>query len=177
VSWIIVSQCDAQCVFCSLMPIAMCYVIFSSSLGNDLINWNSGLSVPSVRMSVHLFTKSFSDFDLIWCVGRPRPDMCTIMTSTQSTVKIKVTEFLKLKKLHFSWSISSPPLFWSVAQDWWLIVIIWDLLYRLSEPDFWISFSISYHDFKLRRMSILQDFQRAIFPYCLRLESHGRLCW
>jgi len=29
------------------------------------------------------------------------------------------------------------------------------------------------HDFKLRRMLILADFQRAIFPYCLRLESHG----
>jgi len=32
-------------------------------------------------------------------------------------------------------------------------------------------------DFKLRRMSVLQDFQRGIFPYCLRLESHGRVCW
>jgi len=32
-------------------------------------------------------------------------------------------------------------------------------------------------DFKLRAMSILQDFQRAIFPYCLRLESHGRVRW
>jgi len=28
-------------------------------------------------------------------------------------------------------------------------------------------------DFRLCGMSILQDFQRAIFPYCLRLESHG----
>jgi len=32
-------------------------------------------------------------------------------------------------------------------------------------------------DFKLRAMSILQDFQRAIFPYCLRLESHSWLWW
>ena len=31
-------------------------------------------------------------------------------------------------------------------------------------------------DFKLCGMSILQDFQRAIFPYCLRLESHGWVC-
>jgi len=30
------------------------------------------------------------------------------------------------------------------------------------------------HDFKLCRMLILQDSQRAIFPYYLRLESHGR---
>ena len=26
-------------------------------------------------------------------------------------------------------------------------------------------------------MSILQEFQRVIFPYCLRLESHGQVCW
>jgi len=32
-------------------------------------------------------------------------------------------------------------------------------------------------DFKLRGMSILQDFQRAIFLYCLRLESRGWVCW
>ena len=30
-------------------------------------------------------------------------------------------------------------------------------------------------EFKLRGMSTLQDFQKAIFPYCLRLESHRRL--
>jgi len=30
-------------------------------------------------------------------------------------------------------------------------------------------------DFKYRIMSILHDFQRAIFPYCVRLESHGRV--
>ena len=32
-------------------------------------------------------------------------------------------------------------------------------------------------DFILRGMSILQYFQRPIFPYCLRLESHGQVCW
>ena len=32
-------------------------------------------------------------------------------------------------------------------------------------------------DFKLCRTSILQDFQRSIFPYCLMLELHGRVCW
>jgi len=34
----------------------------------------------------------------------------------------------------------SPPLFWRVAQNWWLIVIVWHLVYSLSEPDFGISF-------------------------------------
>jgi len=32
-------------------------------------------------------------------------------------------------------------------------------------------------DFKLRRMSTLQDFERAIFPYCLMPEWRGRVCW
>jgi len=32
-------------------------------------------------------------------------------------------------------------------------------------------------DFKLCRMSVLQDFQRAIFLYCLTLQSHGWVCW
>jgi len=45
--------------------------------------------------------KRFSDFDLIWCVGRPPPDMRTSMTSTRSKVKVK------LRKLHCSVSISS----------------------------------------------------------------------
>jgi len=52
------------------------YFIFKSSPGDDLINWNSGVSVrPSTK---------FSNFDLIWCVDRPRPDMHTSMTSTRS---------------------------------------------------------------------------------------------
>ena len=33
------------------------------------------------------------------------------------------------------------------------------------------------HDFEVCGVSILQDFQRAIFPYCLTLESHGLACW
>jgi len=32
-------------------------------------------------------------------------------------------------------------------------------------------------DFKLHRMSILHKFQRATFPYCLRLQSHGQVRW
>ena len=62
---------------------------------------------PSVRTSA----KSFTDFDLIWGVGRPRPDMYTGVTSTRS--KVKVTELPKLRKLHFSRSISSAVLAWS----------------------------------------------------------------
>ena len=66
----------------------------------------SGLSFrPSVQ--------SFPDFDVIWCVGRPRPDMRTSVTSTRSMVKVKVTELQKLRKLHFSRSISSAVLSWS----------------------------------------------------------------
>jgi len=58
-------------------------------------------------------------------------------------------------------------------------MIVWDLVYSFSEPDFWVSIfptKLS-HDFELRGMSILQYFQRAIFPYWLRLESRGWVCW
>ena len=80
--------------------------IFRSSPGDDdLIDWNSGVSVhPSIRTS----TKSFSDFDLIWCVGRRRPDMGTSVILTRSQVKVQVIELMKLRKLHFL-GLSPPP--------------------------------------------------------------------
>ena len=39
-----------------------------------------------------LLLSSCSNFHLIWCADRPRPDMRTSMISTQSKVKIKVTQ-------------------------------------------------------------------------------------
>ena len=85
----------------------VCYIGFFRSLPtDDLVDWNSGVSVCTSRTS-------FSDFYLIWCVGRPRPDMRTSMTSTRSKVKVKVTELLKLRKLYFSTSISFAVLAWS----------------------------------------------------------------
>jgi len=33
------------------------------------------------------------------------------------------------------------------------------------------------HEFKLHGMSTLYEFQMAIFPYCLRIESQGWACW
>ena len=80
-------------------------------LGDDLVHvdWNSWC----VRTSVRTSTKSFSDFHLIWCVGRPRPHMRTSVTSTRSKVKVKLTELPKLRKVHFSRSISSAISAWS----------------------------------------------------------------
>ena len=57
--------------------------IFRSSPTDDLVDWNSSVSV---RTS----TKSFSDFDLIWCVDRPPPHLRTSLTSTRC--KLKVTD-------------------------------------------------------------------------------------
>jgi len=131
---------------------------------------------PSIRLFVHTSTKSFSDVDLIRCVGRPRPDMCTSMTSARSKVKVKVTELLKFRKLQFFRSISSAILAWSSN-----LMVDYDNMgpslqrFRAQFLNFLLS-QLS-HDFKLREMLILQDFQRAIFPYCLRLESHGLVCW
>jgi len=57
-------------------------------------------------------------------------------------------------------------------------MIVWDLVYSLLEPDFLnVHLSKLSYNFKLRRMSTLQDFQGAIFLCCLRLESHGWVCW
>jgi len=64
---------------------------------------------PSVRTS----TKSFSDFHLICVGGRPRPGVRASVTSTRSKVKVKVMEFPKLRKVHFSRSISSAGFAWS----------------------------------------------------------------
>jgi len=65
------------------------------------------LEVMSVLPSVRPSTKFFFDFDVIWCVGRPRPDVCTRVTSTRSKVKARVTELLNFRKLYSSRSISS----------------------------------------------------------------------
>jgi len=60
------------------------------------------------------------------------------LTSTRYKVTVKVTELPKLRKLHYSSSISSAVLAWS--SKWWLVVIVWDLVYSFSEPDFRVSF-------------------------------------
>jgi len=68
---------------------------------------------PENLFTLRASTKSFSDFHLIWSVGRPRPHVRTSVTSTRSKVKVKVTEFPKLRKVHFSRSISPAVLAWS----------------------------------------------------------------
>jgi len=100
--------------------------------------------------------------------------MHTSVTSTRSKVKVKVkvTDLPKLRKLHFSRSISSTVLAWnsklmigddSMGPGLQLIGTRFSnfLLGKLSG------------EFKLRRMSIFHDIQMAIFRYCVMLESHG----
>jgi len=96
----------------------------------------SGVSVrPYVRPSV-------SDVDIISCVGRSRPVMRTSVTWIRSKVKVKakvkVTDRLKFRKLHFYRSISSAIFAWS--SKLMVATIIWDVVYSLSELDFRISF-------------------------------------
>jgi len=66
--------------------------------------------------------------------------MHTSVTSTRSKVKVK--EVPKLRKLHFSRSVSSAVFAWSSE----LMVIVLDLDYSLSEPDFRISFYEGSHE-------------------------------
>jgi len=107
--------------------------------------WPSRLELrytcPSVRTSVRTSTKSFSDFHSIWCVGRPRPHMRTSMTWPD--IRSRSRSFRSCEKCTFLGL--SPPPFQRGAQNWWLVAIVWDLYYSLSEPDFWITIQESYH--------------------------------
>jgi len=106
-------------------------------------------------------------------VDLDHPHMCTVVTSTRFKVKIKVNELLKFKKLHLSKSISSIIMAWSSK-----VMVYYDNMAPILQLVIvrFLNFLLSKlsRDFKLCGLSILQDFQRAIFPYCLRLESH---CW
>ena len=112
--------------------------------------------------------KSFCNFDLI-CVGRPRPDVRASMTSTRSKVKVKVMELVKLRKLHFSRSISSAIFVWSsnlmVGSD----SVGPSLQLRMSN---FLLGKLS-REFKLRGMSIFHEIQIAIFWWCVRLQLDG----
>jgi len=119
---------------------------------------------PSVPTSVRTSTKSFFDFDLIWCVGRHRPHIRTSVTSTRSKmkVKIKVTELPKLRKMHFSRSISSIVLACSSK-----LMLGGDSMgpgLQAVGARFW-NFLVGKlsREFKLRRMSIFHEIQTAIF--------------
>jgi len=116
----------------------------------------------------------YSDCDLIWCVGRLRPVMCTSVTSTRS--KVKVTEFLQFQKLHFCRSSSSAILSWSSK-----LMVYYDSMASSLQV-----FGARFMNFLLSKLPQLQTlwnvditrlFKRAIFPYWLTLQSYGRVCW
>jgi len=134
--------------------------------------WPNRLELMCVRTS----TKSFSDLDLIWYVGRPRPHMRTSVTSTQSKVKVKVTVLPNLQKLHFSRSVSSAVLACSSK----LMVDADSMgpgLQRVGARFFNFLIGKLSRVFKLRPMSIFQEIQMAIFRYGMMLQSHGWTCW
>ena len=144
-------------------------------LGDDLVDWNSGVSVrPSVRTSVrpYVHKKFFSDFHLIWCVDRPRPHMRTSMTSTRSKVKVKVTELPKLGKVHFSRSISS------AISEWSSKLMVGGHSMGPGVQLVGARF-LNFHlgklarEFKLRPISIFDEIQMAIFRYCVTIQSRG----
>ena len=130
---------------------------------------------PYVRPSVRTSTKSFSDFHLIWCVGRPRPHMRTSVTSARSKVKVKVTELPKLRKVHFYRSISSTISAWSSK----LMVGGHSMgpgLQLVGARFFNFHLGKLSREFKLRPISIFDEIQMAIFRYCVMLQSRGWAC-
>jgi len=120
----------------------------------------SRLELRCVRPSAR--PQSFSDFHLIWYVGRSRPDMRTSLTWTRSKVKVKVTELPKLRKLHFSTSISSAVLAWSSK-----LMVGGDSMGPALQVvgarflNFFLR-KLS-REFKLRRMSIFHEIQMTTF--------------
>jgi len=113
-------------------------------------------------VSVRTSTKSFSDFHLISCVGRPRPHMRTSVTSTRSMVKVKVTARPNLRKVHFSRSISSAISPWSSK----LMVGGHSMGPGLQLVGArFLNFHLGKlsQEFKLRPLSIFDDIQMAIF--------------
>jgi len=116
----------------------------------------------SICTCVRTSTKSFFDFDLIWYMGRLRPDMHTNVTSTRSKVKVKVTELLKFQKLYFSRSIYSTILAWSSK-----LMVVHDRMgpsLQLIGARFFnfLPRNLS-PDFRLRGMSIFHEFQGPYF--------------
>jgi len=104
----LIGEVGKQSIICFLtFSVTLLLKIIAVGSCQDYSKSNVGRR-PSVRPS----TKSFSHFDLIWCVGRPRPDMRISMTSTRFKVTIKVTGLLNFPKLHFSKSISFAILTW-----------------------------------------------------------------
>ena len=75
------------------------------------------------------------DLDHICTPVWPRPDLRS---------RSRSRSFRSCEKCTFL-GLSSPP-FLRGAQKWWLGMIIRDLDYSLTEPDFWISFPESYHE-------------------------------
>jgi len=101
--------------------------------------------------------------------------MRTNVTLTRSMINMKVTELLKIGKLHFSRSISSAILAWSSK-----LMVDYDSMgpsLQLVQARF-LNFFLSKLscEFKLRGLSILQEIQKAI-SVLLRLKGHGRVCW
>ena len=125
-------------------------------------------------VSIRPFTRSFSDFDLIWCVGRLRPHMCKSMTYTQYKVKVKDTQFVKFGKSHFSRSISFSIFAWSskVTDGSDSYSIGPGLQFVRAQFRNFIQGQLS-REFKLRRMPIFYDIQMTIFRQCVRLQSDG----
>ena len=77
-------RCDFfSCLIAFYEKIPFVFSIFISSPRR----WPNTSTIWSrVRPSVRASTKSFSDFHVTWCVGRPWPHMHTSVTSTRSKV-------------------------------------------------------------------------------------------
>ena len=141
--------------------------IFRSSPSDDLVNSNSGLSVClSVRPSI----RSQKVFLILMCGW----------TSTGYAHQYDFDPIQGQKEGHWFYAVPKTALFRSIFTISAKLLVDYDnmgsslQLVGAGFLNFLLS-KLSFH-FKLREKFILQDFQRVIFPYCLRLESRGWVC-
>jgi len=66
-----------------------------------------------------------------------------------------------------------PPPLSRGAQNWWLLVIVWYLVYSLSEPDFRISFYENYHDSS--NFAECRHFTKFKWPYFGTAWCHSQM--
>jgi len=94
----------------------------------------------------------------------PQPDPRSGSTSTSPSFwSSKNRTFLGL----------SPPPFWHVAQNWWLIMILWYLFCSLSEPNFRMLFWESYH--VSSNFAEFRHFTKFKWPYFRTAAGYGRM--
>jgi len=104
--------------------------------------------------------------------GVPLDDLREIFSGCQWMAKVP-DAIEMLPKVWTAWVGLSPPPLSQGAQNWWLVTIAWICSAACRSPICNFLLRKLSHEFIVRGMSILHEFQTVIFPYCFWMVSHG----